>query len=81
MAAQKAYSLAEMSAVLDVSLSGYRAWTRGGIPDRNRLTDPQMLAVIQATHAEVQGAYGSPRMVLALRAKGCSASTKPELNV
>jgi hypothetical protein len=63
-----------MCDVLDVSISGYRAWKRGGTPDRKRLTDSQMLALIRAIHAELKGAYGSPRMVRELRARGFSAS-------
>ncbi|MBZ0090672.1 MAG: IS3 family transposase [Sulfuricellaceae bacterium] len=68
------FELAELCVVLDVSVSGYRAWKRGGKPDRKRLTDPQMLALIRAIHAELKGAYGSPRMVRELRARGFSAS-------
>ena len=45
------YALTEMSDVLGVSISGYRAWKRGGTPDRKRLTDAQMLAIIRAIHA------------------------------
>jgi transposase InsO family protein len=33
-----------------------------------------MLALIRAIHAEIRGAYGSPRMVRELRARGLSAS-------
>jgi putative transposase len=69
----QAFSLSEMCDVLDVSISGYRARKRGGRPDRKRLTDGQMLALIQAIHAELKGAYGSPRMVRELRARGFSA--------
>lgn len=72
--AQGDYALAEMCAVLGVSVSGYRAWRRGGKPDRKRLTDTQLLALIEAIHAELKGAYGSPRMVLELRERGFSAS-------
>jgi transposase InsO family protein len=68
-----AFDLSELCAVLDVSISGYRAWKRGGTPDRKRLSDTQMLTLIQAIHAELKGAYGSPRMVLELRARGFSA--------
>jgi len=68
------YPLVEICDVLDVSISGYRAWKRGGRPDRKRLTDAQMLALIQAIHAEIKGAYGSPRMVRELRARSFSAS-------
>lgn len=71
--AQKDFSLAEVSAVLGVSVSGYRAWKRGGKPDRKRLTDAQMLALIQSLHVELKAAYGSPRMVRELRDRGFSA--------
>jgi len=70
----KAFALTEMCAVLDVSLSGYRAWKRGGTPDRKWLTDAQMLAHIRAIHVELKGAYGSPRMVRELRQRGFAAS-------
>jgi len=59
---------------LEVSVSGYRAWTCGGTPDRQGLTDAQLLALIQSIHAELKGAYGSPRMVRELRARGFSVS-------
>lgn len=68
------YALTEMCSVLEVSVSGYRAWKRGGKADRCRPTDAQLLALIRAIHAEFKGAYGSPRMVLELRARGFSAS-------
>lgn len=64
----------EMCRVLDVSESGYRAWKRGGKPERKRLTDSQMLTLIQSIHAELKGAYGSPRMVKELRERGFPAS-------
>lgn len=73
-AQRPAFDLTEMCAVLDVSASGYRAWKHGGTPDRRRLTDAQMLALIQAIHTELKGAYGSPRMVRELRARGFFAS-------
>lgn len=70
----KTYSLAELCTVFEVSVSGYRAWQRGGIPSRKRLTDVQMLAIIRAIHAELKGAYGSPRMIRELRLRGFTAS-------
>ena len=69
----KSFSLIEMCDVLDVSVSGDRTWKRGGAPDRKRLTDSQMRALIRAIHAELKGAYGSPRRVRELRARGFSA--------
>ena len=68
------YALSEMCPVLEVSISGYRAWKRGGKADRCRLIDAQLLALIRAIHEELKGAYGSPRMVLELRARGFAAS-------
>jgi putative transposase len=71
---RRTYGLAESCAVLGVSSSGYQAWKRGGSPNRKRLTDAQMLALIQAIDAELKGSYGSPRMVLELRSRGFPAS-------
>ena len=70
----KAFELARMCDALEVSVSGFRAWKRGGTPNRKRLTDSQMLALIRAIHAELKGAYGSPRMVRELRDRSFSAS-------
>ena len=70
---RRLFALTEMCPVLEVSISGYRAWQRGGTPHRQRLTDVQLLAVICAIHAEIKGAYGSPRMVRALRLRGLTA--------
>ncbi len=75
---RKAYPLPAMCGTLRASISGYRAWKRGGSPQRKRLTDAQMLALIQAIHQALKGAYGSPRMVRELRARGYPAS-KPRV--
>jgi hypothetical protein len=61
------YELTEMCETLQVSHNGYRAWKRGGCPNRKRLTDAQLLTLIETIDAEVKGAYGSPRMVRELR--------------
>ncbi len=50
---RKQFDLTQMCAVLDVSLSGYRAWRRGGTPNRKWLTGAQMLALIRAIDAEL----------------------------
>ena len=44
---RKTHALAEMCAVLDVSISGYRAWKRGGTQNRKRLAivDPEFETV------------------------------------
>jgi transposase InsO family protein len=73
-AQRSTFDLATRCAVLEVSLSGYRAWTRGGTADRQGLTNAQLLALIQSIHAELKGVYGSPRMVRERRARGFPAS-------
>ena len=70
----KQHPLAELCAALEVSISGFRAWKRGGTPQRKRLTAHQTLALIRAIHAEFKGAYGSPRVVRELRQRGYTAS-------
>jgi len=69
-----AFDLTELCAVLGVSISGYRAWQRGGTPRRRRLTDAPLLALIRSIHAELRGAYGSPRLLCELRGRGFPAS-------
>ena len=56
--------------VLAVSISGYRAWRRGGKPDRTRLSDPQAVALMKSIHAEVKAAYVSRRMHRELQDRG-----------
>ncbi len=68
------YLLPAMCATLDVSISGYQAWKRGGTPTRKRLTDAQMLTLIRAIHAEFRGSYGSPRMAEEIRGRGFPVS-------
>ena len=68
------FELAPMCDALAVSVSGYQSWKRGGIPERKRLTDGQMLVLIRAIHAELKGAYGSPRITKELRDRGFPAS-------
>ena len=77
-AQRKAYPLPAMCETLTVSISGYRAWKRGGSPNRKRLSDVQLLALIQTIHRQLKGAYGSPRMVRELRSRGFPAS-KPRV--
>ncbi|WP_244134260.1 IS3 family transposase, partial [Burkholderia gladioli] len=68
------YPLSSLCGVLSVSVNGYRAWKRGGKSGRTRLTDTQLLTLIRAVHAEVKGAYGSPRMTEEIRDRGFPAS-------
>lgn len=69
----KGYGLDEMCRVLAVSVSGYRSWKLGGKPHLKRLSNSQMLTLIQTIHAEFKGSYGSPRMVRELRSRGYPA--------
>lgn len=71
---RKDYELADLCRALAISVSGYRAWKGGGTPERKRLTNAQMLALIRAIHAELKGAYGSPRITKELRDRGFPAS-------
>ncbi|AJY07436.1 transposase [Burkholderia vietnamiensis] len=68
------YPLSSLCGVLSVSANGYRAWKRGGKSGRTRLTDTQLLTLIWTVHAEVKGAYGSPRMTEEIRDRGFPAS-------
>jgi putative transposase len=56
-----AFVLAEACSVLDVSVSGYRAWKRGGTPERKRLTDAQLLVLIRAIPRWRQNHAGATR--------------------
>jgi putative transposase len=69
---RKAYPLPVMCETLEVSVSGYRAWKRGG-SRRKWLSDAQLLALIRAIHQQIKGAYGSPRMMRELRSRGFPA--------
>jgi putative transposase len=71
---RKAYPLPAMCTTLAVSISGFRAWKSGGRSNGRRLRDPQLLALIRAIHAQLKGAYGSPRMVKEIRGRGFPAS-------
>jgi putative transposase len=70
---RKDFTLPAMVEALAVSISGYRAWKHGGRPNRKRLTDAQLLALIQTIHRELKGAYGSPRMLREIRQRGFPA--------
>lgn len=74
IADQKDFPLVRMCDVLEVSMSGYRAWRRGGVGERKWLTDSQMLTLIRAIHAELKGCYGNPRMVKELHRRGVPVS-------
>ena len=71
---RKYFPLPMMCTTLAVSISGYRAWKRGGTPERTRLTDAQLLMLLRNVHAQYKAAYGSPRMVRELRERGYRVS-------
>lgn len=75
-AKMKAYPLLAMGETLTVSMSGYGAWKRGGSPNRKRLSAAQMLTLIHSIHQQLKGAYGSPRMLRELRARGFPAGER-----
>jgi len=55
---------------LGVSHSGFKAWRNGGQRRTHRLGDAQLLLLMRAIHAQLKGAYGSPRMYQELRERG-----------
>jgi transposase InsO family protein len=69
-----------MCEALEVSESGYYAWTHRA-PSRAEQRRGDLVAAIAVIHAEVQGRYGSPRMTAELHARGheCSENTVAEL--
>ena len=69
-APRREFPLPDMCEVLAVSISGYRAWRRGGTPDSTRLSDAQAVTLMKVIHAEVKAAYGSRRMHRELKGRG-----------
>ncbi len=70
------YPLPALCTTLAVSGSGYRAWAHGEKLDWWRLTDAQLLARIRVIHAELKGAYGSPRILRDRRSRGFPAGNE-----
>ena len=64
-----AFPVAVICRVLDVSTSGYYAWTERGASRRSR-RDLDLGAKVRAAHAASKGRYGSPRVHAELRAAG-----------
>jgi putative transposase len=58
---EKAYPRELLCKVMEVSASGYAEWKRGGVRQK-RLTDLQLVTMMESIHRRVKGAYGSPRM-------------------
>ena len=60
---KREFPLSKVCAILDISVSGFRPWQRDGKPNSKRLTDIQMLELIQSIHAaELKWIYSSPRI-------------------
>ena len=69
-----------MCEALEVSASGYYAWTAR--PDSpTKQWRQELLGAIEQVHAEVKGRYGSPRLTAELKARGyeCSENTVAKL--
>lgn len=60
---------------LEVSRSGYYAWTRRG-PSTRVQTDARLTAQLRLAHADSGQTYGRPRLLHALRARGIAVSGK-----
>ncbi len=64
-----------LCSALDVSRSGYYAWTHRG-PSRRAAEDARLGAAIASSHARSRGTYGSPRIHEDLQASGERAGRK-----
>ena len=76
IAAEKAvYPVGVLCDVLEVSRSGYYAWSKRPEPARAK-SDAQLKAQIAAVHEKSRSTYGSPRVHAALRGKGVRVGKK-----
>lgn len=64
------WPVTKLCRALEVSPSGFKAWRGGGKRCTERVSDAHLLLLIRAIHAELRGAYGSPRMFQELRERG-----------
>jgi putative transposase len=69
------YPIATMCRVLEVSTSGYYAWSKRG-PSNRQLADQQLGDRIEALHRQSRCTYGRPRIQADLRDEGISVSDK-----
>ena len=69
-----------MCQALNVSPAGHYAWCHRPVSDAQQRRDA-IVAALREIHTEVKGRYGSPRMKVALEAKGffCSVNTVAKL--
>ncbi|HEU5207762.1 MAG TPA: IS3 family transposase [Longimicrobiales bacterium] len=69
------FAVALMCRVLQVSRSGYYAWTGRPLSARQR-RDEELQQVVQTVHAESRQSYGSPRVHRELRDRGLRVGRK-----
>lgn len=67
--------MAAMCRVLEVSSSGYYAWSRR-LPSKRAREDLWLREKIEAIHARSRGTYGAPRVHAELKAEGNNVSRK-----
>jgi transposase InsO family protein len=76
IAAEKAYhSVARLCRVLEVSASGFYAWTKRP-PSARGQADATLAGRIRAVHQQSRGTYGAPRVHAELRAQGTAVARK-----
>ena len=77
---QEAFPVEALCDVLDVSRSGYHAWSRRP-PSTGDLRRTELVAQIREVHSESRATYGSPRVFEALKDKGvaCCENTVAKL--
>lgn len=67
------FAVRTMCRVLDVTLSGYYAWTRRPKSSRTE-ENSRIVTAIKEIHKESHGTYGSPRIAAALKQRGIKCS-------
>ena len=72
---QAVYSVRRMCDLLDVSASGYYAWSHRP-QSRRAQSDEELLALIRSVHDRSQGTYGAPRIHAELVASGTRVGRK-----
>jgi putative transposase len=72
---QEQHSVATLCRVLQVSESGYHAWSKRA-PSRRAQQDSTLRERIQAIHERSKGTYGVPRVQAQLSAEGLQVSRK-----
>lgn len=72
---QAVYSVRRMCDLLEVSASGYYAWSGRQQSERAR-SDAELLALIRSIHERSRGTYGAPRIHAELVASGTPISRK-----